>query len=113
MAVYFATKAYVLSFGESLAHELKGTGVTVTTLCPPPTRSGFQAVAQMEASRLVTGKELYSPEEIARAGYAGMIAGRRVVIPGFLNWVSVQLVPLVPRRRLAAYVARRQARART
>jgi short-subunit dehydrogenase len=112
MAVYYATKAYVLSFGESLAHELEGTGVTITTLCPPPTRSGFQAIARMEASRLVKGKALYSPDVIARAGYAGMIAGRRVVIPGFLNWLSVRLAPLVPRRRLAAYVARRQAPAR-
>jgi short-subunit dehydrogenase len=113
MAVYYATKAYVLSFGESLAHELRGTGVTVTTLCPPATQSRFQAVARMEASRLVKGRTLYSPDEIARAGYTGMVAGRRVVIPGFLNWLSVQLTAFIPRRRLAAYVGRRQARART
>jgi hypothetical protein len=113
MTVYYATKAYVLSFGEGLAHELKGTGVTVTTLCPPPTRSRFHAAARMEASRLIKGRALYSPDEIARIGYEGMVAGRRVVIPGFLNWLFVQVAPLVPRRRLAAFVGRQQAPART
>jgi short-subunit dehydrogenase len=113
MAVYYATKAYVLSFSEALANEVEGTGVTVTVLCPPPTKSGFQAAAQMEASRLVKGKRLLAPQAVAQAGYAGMTEGRRVVVPGFFNWLSVQMVPLVPRKMMAAYVRALQARAQT
>src|SRR5437016_2780642 len=58
MAVYYASKAYVLSFSEALAEETRGTGVTVTALCPGPTASGFQAGAAMEASKLVRGRKL-------------------------------------------------------
>ncbi len=58
MAVYYATKAYVLSFSEALAEETRGRGVTVTALCPGPTASGFQAGAAMEDSRLVKGRKL-------------------------------------------------------
>ncbi len=60
MAVYYATKAYVLSFSEALAEETRGTGVTVTALCPGPTASGFQAGAAMEDSRLVKDRKLQS-----------------------------------------------------
>jgi len=54
MAVYYATKAYVVSFSEALANELEGTGVTVTVLCPGPTATGFQAAAHLETSRIVS-----------------------------------------------------------
>jgi hypothetical protein len=67
----------------------------------------------MEASRLVKGKKPYTPAAVAQAGYAGMIAGRRVVVPGFLNWLSVQIVPLVSRKMLAAYLRALQARTQT
>ena len=110
MSVYYASKAYVLSFSESLAGELEGTGVTVTVLCPPPTRSGFQSGAQMESSKLVKGKKLMGPDEVAKAGYEGMISGRGRVVPGFANWLSVQMVPFFPRRMLATYVRGLQAR---
>jgi len=109
MSVYYATKAYVLSFSESLAGELEGTGVSVTVLCPPATRSGFQASAQMESSGLVSGKKLMGPETVAKAGYAGMVAGRRTVVPGFGNWLGVQMVPFFPRKMLATYVRGLQA----
>jgi len=65
MAVYYATKAYVLSYSEALAEELRGTGVTVTVLCPGPTTSGFQDKADMHDSALVKGKKLPSAKEVA------------------------------------------------
>src|SRR6201997_1285740 len=68
MAVYYATKAYVLSFSEALAEETRGTGVTVTALCPGPTASGFQAGAAMEASKLVQGKKLPTAASVAAFG---------------------------------------------
>src|SRR2546428_8784267 len=74
MAVYYATKAYVLSFSEALANELRGTGVTVTALCPGPTRSRFQTRADMADTRLVH-IGLMDAGAVARAAYAGMVAG--------------------------------------
>ncbi|TNF52814.1 MAG: SDR family NAD(P)-dependent oxidoreductase, partial [Burkholderiales bacterium] len=104
MAVYYATKAFVLSFSEALAEELSGTGVTVTTLCPGPTASGFQDRADMHASALVRGKRLPTAEAVAAAGYRAMQTGRRVVIPGCLNWMMAQSVRFTPRRLVTALV---------
>lgn len=84
MAVYYASKAYVLSFSEALSCELEGTGVTVTTLCPGPTASAFQDRAGMEGRRLFSGLVM-SSDAVARAGYAGMMRGERVVVPGWQN----------------------------
>ena len=109
MAGYYATKAYVLSFSEALATELEGTGVTVTVLCPPATRSGFQAAARLESSKLIKSQKLFEADEVARIGYAGMMAGERVVVPGFANWLSTKVVGLVPRRMLGRYVRNVQA----
>ena len=69
MAVYYATKAYVLSFSEALSEETRGTGVTVTALCPGPTASGFQAAADMELSPLVANRKL--PDERGGRGRSG------------------------------------------
>lgn len=80
MAVYYASKAYVLSFSEALANELQGTGVTVTALCPGPTKTHFAETAHVENSRLFQGNIL-TPLVVARAGYLGMMKGRTVVIP--------------------------------
>lgn len=104
MAVYYATKAFVLSFSEALAEELSGTGVTVTTLCPGPTASGFQDRADMHASALVRGKRLPTAEAVAAAGYRAMQTGRRVVIPGCLNWMMAQSVRFTPRRLVTSLV---------
>jgi uncharacterized protein len=110
MAVYYATKAYVLSFSEALADETRGSGVSVTCLCPGPTQTGFQARAQMEESRLVKGKRIMDSRAVARAGYAGLMAGRSVVIPGLKNKVLAQSVRLLPRRTVTTLVRSAQER---
>jgi uncharacterized protein len=97
MAVYYATKAFVLSFSEAIASELAGTGVTVTALCPGPTASGFQDKAEMQSSALVKGKKLPTSEEVAAAGYKAMKRGRRVYIPGTINWLMAQSPRFTPR----------------
>jgi short-subunit dehydrogenase len=97
MAVYYATKAFVLSFSEALAAELAETGVTVTAFCPGPTASGFQDKADMHHSGMVKGKRLPTSEAVARKGFRAMQRGRRVYIPGLKNWVLVQLPGFTPR----------------
>ncbi len=101
MAVYYASKAYVLSFSEALAEELRGTGVTVTALCPGPTRTGFQERAAMTDSRMVRG-EIMGASEVARLGYAGLLRGQLVVVPGIQN----KLQALAPRFLPAGLAAR-------
>lgn len=105
MAVYYASKAYVLSFGEALAVELKGTGVTVTTLCPGATRTEFQKTASMEGSRLFSSPLVMDADEVAAVGYHGMQRGKAVVIPGAVNRLMAGGVRLVP-RGLAARLAK-------
>jgi len=102
MAVYYATKAYVLLFSEALGAELSGTGVTVTALCPGPTASGFQDQAAMGDSALVKGKRLPAAEPVAAAGYRAMLAGRPVYIPGLVNRVLAFSVRLTPRGVITA-----------
>jgi uncharacterized protein len=97
MAIYYATKAFVLSFSEALAAELSESGVTVTAFCPGPTASGFQDKADMHHSALVKGKKLPTSEEVARKGFRAMERGRRVYIPGLKNWLLAQLPRFSPR----------------
>jgi short-subunit dehydrogenase len=97
MAVYYATKAYVLSFTEALWAELEGTGVTVTALCPGPVRTGFQERAQMRNSRLLQRFLTLPVEEVADAGWEGFKQKRRVVIPGYLNLASGYAGRYLPR----------------
>lgn len=104
MAVYYATKAFVLSFSEAIAAELQGSGVTVTALCPGPTASGFQDKADMQHSALVNGKKLPSSEAVAAAGFQAMQRGQRVYIPGVMNWIMAQSIRFTPRTWVTAMV---------
>lgn len=96
MAVYYATKAYVLSFSEALAEECRHTGVTVTTLCPGPTATGFEKKANLGASVLFGGR-LLQPEDVAMAGYKGMMKGKAIVLPGLRQKLMTLLIRLTPR----------------
>ena len=108
MAVYYATKAYVLSYSEALAEELAGTGVTVTALCPGLTRTGFQARAGLPAAMAQASRVTAEVDDVARAGYAAMMRGVRVMVPGLLNKLSVTLPRFAPRRLVSAAVKRIQ-----
>jgi hypothetical protein len=106
MAIYYATKAYVISFSEALAEELRGSGVSVTVLCPGPTRNTeFQTVANMDSVRLLRLPGVLDAAVVARAGYAGLMRGKRMVVPGFLNRVLPLVIRLSP-RGMVARVAR-------
>lgn len=98
MAAYYASKAYVLSLSEALAYELRGTGVTVTALCPGPTATGFAEQAGSRRSRLFSAVPVADARSVAVAGFRGMMAGRTVVIPGLLNRLQVFGLRLIPRR---------------
>jgi len=106
-AIYYATKAYVLSFSEALTEELRPSGVKVSCLCPGPVETGFQARSgfalegKMAAARLA----LVSAAEVARQGYDGLMAGRRVVVPGLMNRLIVLLARHVPRGLMLTLMA--------
>ncbi len=102
MAVYFASKSYVLFLSEALYNELQGTGVTVTCLCPGATESGFQKAAAMENSSLVKNKKLPDAAEVAEFGYKAMMAGKMTVIHGFLNKLLTASVRFSPRKLVVA-----------
>ncbi len=112
MAVYYATKAYVLSFSEALHSELKPRGVRVTVLCPGPVPSEFAERAGIKSGGLAPGMLTRSAEQVAEEGYRGLMQGRRVVVPGWPNKVVSLLVRFVPHSVLLRAVDRRQARRR-
>ena len=104
MAGYYASKAYLLQLSEALATELRGTGVSVTTLCPGPVRTEFQERAGMEDT-LVGSRFIHSREDVAKAGYRGAMNGRLVVVPGVGMRLLSFLARLSPRwlqRRITA-----------
>jgi short-subunit dehydrogenase len=96
MAVYFASKAYVLSFSEAIQAELADRGVTVTCLCPGPTATGFAARARMGTARLFQ-RGVMDSDQVAAAGFKACIAGRRLVVPGLLNNLHVAALRFSPR----------------
>jgi hypothetical protein len=106
MAVYYASKAYVLSFSLALSVELRGTGVTVTTLCPGPTRTGFAREAGATRSRLFAHDRGGDAAEVARKGYRALLRGDPLRVPGALDRVGVFATRLVPRRFAARVVER-------
>ena len=107
MAVYYASKAFVLSFSEALDAELAGTGVSVTALCPGPTRSGFQERARMDGARLTGGLlAMQDTAAVARVGWRAMRSGRRIAIPGAVNRLLAYSVRLAPRRVITAVAHR-------
>jgi short-subunit dehydrogenase len=96
MAVYYASKAYVLSFSEALHQELRPLGIKVTALCPGPVPTEFQARAGLREERAQSALLSLSAERVARLGYHGFMRGRRVVIAGVGNKIAVFLVRIVP-----------------
>lgn len=109
MAVYYASKAYVLHFSEALAEEIRGSRVTVTTLCPGPTRTEFQKQAEMEGTGLDRDAWKSDAETVARAGYRGMMRGKRIVVVGLPNKLTPLASRILPRRVMPRIVRALQA----
>ncbi|QMS91915.1 SDR family oxidoreductase [Nostoc edaphicum CCNP1411] len=108
MAVYFATKAYILSFSEAIANELEGTGVTVTVLCPGSTASAFHERTGMADSKLLKGKRMMDARTVAEVGFHGLMKGKTIVIPGFMNKLLAKSVRFVPRNLVTKIVRNMQ-----
>jgi len=100
MAVYHASKAYLLSLTEAVATELRGTGLSATALCPGPVATRFFASGAMEQANLLTRLPMPGAEAVAKAGWAGLEKGRRIVVPGAMNKVLAFMVRLMPRAGL-------------
>ncbi len=105
MAVYGATKAYVLSFSEAIAEELRGTGVSVTALCPGVTITGFQARSGAGEARMVTMGSM-TAEQVALIGYKALMHGQPVIIPGFWNALLIFATRFSPRSLMARMTKR-------
>jgi short-subunit dehydrogenase len=97
MSVYYATKAYMLSYSEAAHEALRGSGVTVTCLCPGPTPTNFQVRAKNRKKGILRHVKT-SAEYVARVGYAAMNAGKPLSVPGVLNKLGVFAVRILPRR---------------
>jgi hypothetical protein len=104
-AVYYASKAYVLSFSEALHFELRPRGVRVTALCPGPVATEFQTRAGVPGGYFPSILDR-SAERVAHDGYRGLMAGRRVVVPGLANHVVTVLPRLAPRRYVLSVMNR-------
>jgi short-subunit dehydrogenase len=102
MAVYYATKAYVISFSEALADELRGTGVSVTCLCPGVTDTNFQKRAGTEDSTLFRRQRPMDAATVARDGFRGLMNGKPLVISGLRNWLLAESLRVTPRRLVTA-----------
>lgn len=108
MSIYYASKAYVLSFSRSIARELTGTGVSVTALCPGPTRTNFQKRVGSENSLLSRFNWLQSAEDVAEYGYKSMLKKKIVAIPGIFNSLIVFITRFIPMNLLTTIVYKLQ-----
>jgi len=102
MAVYYASKAYVLSFSEALSNELRDSGVTVTCFCPGATNTDFTKRAGNQDSRLFKKLGAMSAEKVALDGYRAVMEGRTLAISGAQNWLAAQSVRFAPRKMVTA-----------
>ena len=105
MSVYYASKAFVLSFSEGLYHELRDQNIIVSCLCPGPTKTDFFKGEGLNNNILESMPWVKSSKKVANVGYSGLMKKKTIIIPGILNWIGVQLACLVPRsfsRNIAA-----------
>lgn len=100
MSVYFATKAYILSFSEAIANELEDTGVSVTVLCPGPTQSAFHQRTGTENSQRMKDMKMMDAKTVAEIGFRGLMKGQTVVIPGAKNRILAEAVRFLPRNQV-------------
>jgi hypothetical protein len=112
MAVYYATKAFVLSFSEALTYEMRRHGVTVSALCPGPTATAFFARAGVDKFAQFDRFPMMSSLAVAEAGVSGLMQGRRIILPGAMNKLTGWLVPFIPHALLLPAVARLQSKRR-
>lgn len=112
MSIYYASKAYMLSFSEAIANELKGTGITVTVLCPGPTNTDFQSVVSENTLENKISFNMACPSKVARYGYTAMLKGKTVAIPGRFNKFLSVLPRFLTRNRATSIVRRIQDRNR-
>lgn len=108
MAVYYASKAFVLSFSLGLAQELRKEGVTVSALCPGVTPTGFQTRAGFAAGMKLEKLPATRSIDVAEAGYRGLMEGRREIIPGAFNKLGVRMLPFAPRTAVLSLVSQLQ-----
>jgi len=104
MAVYYASKAYVLSLSEAMNQEFKGSGAHVTALCPGPVKTGFQTRADFDASMGIANLPMQTAAQVAKTGYDAFVAGKAVVIPGLMNAVMARSTAFAPRGVLLSMV---------
>ncbi|MCL6617365.1 MAG: SDR family oxidoreductase, partial [Anoxybacillus ayderensis] len=109
MAVYYATKAYVLSFSEALSNELRHTNVTVSALCPGPTATGFVDRANLQQSKLFKSGVM-DVKQVVEAGYKGVMNNKTVIIPGVANKLLAFSVRFMPRKFVTNIVRKVQDR---
>ncbi|AUC80761.1 SDR family oxidoreductase [Lacinutrix sp. Bg11-31] len=108
MALYYASKSYLLSFSEAIANELKDTGVSVTVLCPGPTKTCFQEVVSSSSSNNKISFNMACPKAVAAYGYKAMLKGKVVAVPGVLNKLLANLPRFLSRNRTTSIVRKIQ-----
>jgi hypothetical protein len=111
MTIYYASKAFVLSFSRGLAQELRNDGVTVSALCPGATPTGFQERAGF-GPHILRGVPMTKSIEVAEAGYRGLMAGKREIIPGWFNKLGAAVLPFAPKDVILMLISRVQQKRR-